>query len=50
METSENINTSNEEIFYTADTNNDQQLSQEEAQDKFSFLLEALQFARVQTG
>ena len=33
METSENINTSNEEIFDTADTNNDQQLSQEEAQD-----------------
>ena len=32
METSENINTSNEEIFGTADTNNDQQLSQEEAQ------------------
>lgn len=32
METSENINTSNEEIFDTADTNNDQQLSQEEAQ------------------
>ena len=32
METSENINTSNEEIFYTTDTNNDQQLSQEEAQ------------------
>lgn len=32
METSKNINTSNEEIFYTADTNNDQQLSQEEAQ------------------
>ena len=32
METSKNINTSNEEIFTTADTNNDQQLSQEEAQ------------------
>lgn len=32
MEISENINTSNEETFDTADTNNDQQLSQEEAQ------------------
>ena len=32
METSENINTSNEEIFSTVDTNNDKQLSQEEAQ------------------